>query len=111
MNMKTVIAGAIAVTVSLAGGWALAQSVNRGAGGFGPPFMRGHGQDGMGPGMMKGMRHGMGPDMMHGMDHGMGPGMKKGMGPGMMEGMGPGQRGTDDEDDTEGKGDRNSTFF
>jgi hypothetical protein len=103
MKMKTLIIGTIAVTAALAGGWALAQSVGQGASGFGPPFMRGHGQDGMGPRMMKGMRHGMGPGMMHGMDHGMGPGMKEGMGPGMMKGMGPGQRGSDHEDDTGGR--------
>ena len=103
MKTKTLIIGAIAVTASLAGGWALAQSVGQGANGFGPPFMHGHGQDGMGPGMMIGIRHGMGPGMMHGMDHGMGPGMKKGMGPGMMKGTGPGQRGSDHEDDTGGR--------
>jgi hypothetical protein len=91
MKMKTLIIVAIAVTASLGGGWAIAQSVNQGGGGFGPPFMRGHGQDGMGPGMM------------HGMDHGMGPGMKKGMGSGMMQGRGPGQRGSDDEDNTAGQ--------
>jgi hypothetical protein len=94
MKMKTLIIGAIAVTASLAGGWALAQSVGPGVGGFGPPLMRGHGQDGMGPGM-KGMRHG-GPGMMHGTDHGMDPGMKKGMGPGKMKDMGLGRRSSDD---------------
>ena len=61
MKTKTLVIGAIAVAAVLTGGWALAQSVGP-TGGFGPPFMRGHGSDGMGPGMMKGMRHGMGPE-------------------------------------------------
>ena len=73
---ETLAIGAITVAAVLAGGWALAQSVGPPSG-FGPPFMHGHGSDGMGPGMMKGMRHGMGPGMM------------KGMGPGMLHG-GPG---------------------
>lgn len=72
MKSKTLVIGAVAVGVVLAGGWALAQSVGP-PHGSGPSFMRGHGSDGMGPGMMKGMRHGMG----------------KGMGPGMMH-EGPG---------------------
>jgi LTXXQ motif family protein len=76
MRTKTPVIGAIAAATVFAGGWALAQSV--GPDGFGPPFMRGKGHDGMGPGMMNGMRHGMGPGMM------------KGMGPGKMHG-GPGQ--------------------
>jgi hypothetical protein len=105
MKTKTLVIGAVTVTAVLAGGWALAQSVSP-HGGFGPPFMRGEGSEGMGPGMMKGMHHGMGPGMMQGMGaqghdgmgpgmmkgmHGMGPGMMKGMsghGPGMMKGMG-----------------------
>jgi hypothetical protein len=102
MKMKTLIIGAIAVTASLGGGWAIAQSVNQRGGGFGPPFMRGYGQDGMWPGMMKRMGD-VGPAMMHGMDHGMGPGMKKRMGSEMMQGRGPGQRGSDDEDNTAGQ--------
>ena len=64
MKTKTLVIGAIAVAAVLTGGWALAQSVGP-PHGSGPPFMRGHGSDGMGPGMMKGMRHGMGPGMMH----------------------------------------------
>ncbi len=92
MKMRTLVIGAITVTASLAGGWALAQSVGQGPGGFGPPFMRGQELDEMGPGMMKGTRHGM--------EHGMGPGMKKRMGPGSMKDTRPGQRGRDDEDDT-----------
>ena len=76
MKTKTLVIGAIAVGVVLAGGLALAQSVGP-PHGSGPPFMHGHGSDGMGPGMMKGMRHGMGPGMM------------KGMGPGMLH-KGPG---------------------
>jgi hypothetical protein len=109
MKTRTLVIGGITVTALLAGGWALAQSVGPPSG-FGPPFMRGQGHGGMGPGMMKGMHgmdghgpgmmkggqghEGMGPGMMKGM-HGMGghgPGMMKGMGghgPGMMKGMGP----------------------
>lgn len=88
MKTKTLVIGAIAAATVFAGGWALAQSV--GSDGFGPPFMRGKGPDGMGHGMMKGMRHGMGPGMMGRMDHDMGPGMMNGMGPQMMHGA-PGQ--------------------
>ena len=69
MKTKTLVIGAIAVAAVLTGGWALAQSVGPPRG-FGPPFMHGHSSEGMGPGMMKGMRHGagmkgMGPGMMH----------------------------------------------
>ena len=68
MKTKTLVVGAIAAATVLAGGWAVAQSVAPDS--FGPPFMRGKGHDGKGPGMMKGMRHGMmkgmGPGMMHG---------------------------------------------
>jgi hypothetical protein len=78
MNKKVLTIGGIAATAVLAGGWALAQTAGHGPGGFGPPFMQGHGggpgmmqhEEGMGPGMMgKGMMHkggGMGPGMMHG---------------------------------------------
>jgi hypothetical protein len=88
MKKKTLIVGAIAATTLLAGGWALAQSTGHGPGGFGPPFMRGQGADGMGPGMM-GMGHGMGPGMMQGMGHGMrhgaaGPGLAD---PAQIEGL------------------------
>ena len=83
MKTKTLVMGALAAATVFAGGWAVAQSVA--PEGFGPPFMRGKGHDGMGPGMMKGMRHGMGP-AMKGMEHG--PGMMKG--PGMIHG-GPDQ--------------------
>ncbi len=76
MKTKTLVIVALAAATVFAGGWAVAQSVA--PDGFGPPFMRGKGHDGMGPGMMKGMRHGMGPGMM------------KRMGPGMMHGD-PGQ--------------------
>lgn len=74
MKRKALVISAVAATTVLAGGWALAQSVGHGPTGFGPPFMHGQGQghDGMGRGMMKGMRHG--------------PGMMQGMGPGMMHG-------------------------
>jgi hypothetical protein len=81
MRTKTLVIGAIAAVTTFAGGWALAQSV--GSDGFGPPFMRGKDHEGMGSGMMKGMRHGMGPGMK-GMEHG--PGMMKGKGPRMMHG-------------------------
>ena len=84
MKTKTLVIGIIAAATVFAGGWALAQSV--GSDGFGPPFMRGKGPDGMGHSMMKGMRHGMGPGMMGGMDHDMGPGMMNGMGPRMKHG-------------------------
>jgi LTXXQ motif family protein len=82
MKTKTLVIGAIAAATVFAGGFALAQSV--GSDGFGPPFMRGKGPDGMVHGMMKGMRHG--PGMMGGMDHDMGPGMMTGMGPRIMHG-------------------------
>jgi len=85
MKTKTLVIGALAASTVFAGGWAVAQSV--GPDGSGPPFMRGKGHDGMGPGMMKRMHHGKGPGMK-GMEHG--PGMMKGMWPGMMHG-GPGQ--------------------
>ncbi len=61
MRTKSLVIGVIAVGVVLAGGWALAETVGS-PHGFGPPFMHGHGSEGMGPGMMKGMRHGMGPE-------------------------------------------------
>jgi len=68
MKTKTLVVGALAAATVFAGGWAVAQSVAPDS--FGPPFMRGKGHDGMGPGMMKAMRHGMmkgvGPGMMHG---------------------------------------------
>jgi hypothetical protein len=81
MKTKTLVIGAVTVTVLLAGGWALAQSV-------GPPFMHGQGSDekgGHGPGMMKGMGHG--------------PGMMKGMGPGMMHGPSGDSSATDQSND------------
>jgi LTXXQ motif family protein len=68
MRKKALIIGAVATAAVLAGGWALAQSA--GSGGFGPPFMQGHGPGGMGPGMMQHMGQGMGPGMMHGGMHG-----------------------------------------
>ena len=94
MKKKTLVISAVAATTVLVGGWAVAQSVGPGPMGFGPPFMRGQGPEGMGwmghgPGMMRGMGHGMGPGMMmngHGMMKGMGPWMMQGMGPGMMHG-------------------------
>jgi LTXXQ motif family protein len=88
MKTKTLVIGAIAAATVFAGGFALAQSV--GSDGFGPPFMRGKGPDGMGHGMMKGMRQGMGPGMMGGMEHNIGAGIMRGMGPRMMHGA-PGQ--------------------
>ncbi len=69
MKKKTLLIGAAAIAVTLAGGWALAQSHGPG---FGPPFMHGEGYGGMGPGMMHRMHGGMGPGMGRG---GMGPGM------------------------------------
>jgi hypothetical protein len=62
MKTKTLVIGAIAVGVLLAGGWALAQSAGP-TRGFGPPFM--HGPGGMGHGRMERMG-GHGPGMMHG---------------------------------------------
>ena len=67
MMKKTLIVGAIAATTVFAGGWALAQTVGQGPMGFGPPFMRDHGPDGMRPGMMERMGHAPG---MVGMGHG-----------------------------------------
>ena len=84
MKTKNLVIGAIAAATVFAGGWALAQSV--GSDDFGPPFMRGKGPDGMGHGMMKGMRQGMGPGMMGGMEHNIGAGIMSGMGPRMMHG-------------------------
>jgi len=72
MKKKALAIGGIAVTAVLVGGWALAQTVSPGAGGFGPPFMHRQGPQGMGHGMMEHMRKGMGHGMM---GHGMGPGM------------------------------------
>ena len=89
MKTKTLVIGAIAAATVFASGWAVAQS--DGPYSLGPPFKRGKGHDGMGSGMMNGMRHGMGPGMKS-MEHG--PGMMKGMGPGMRHG-GPGQNFSD----------------
>jgi hypothetical protein len=72
MKKKALAIGGIAVTAVLVGGWALAQTVSPGSGGFGPPFMHRQGPQGMGHGMMEHMRKGMGHGMM---GHGMGPGM------------------------------------
>ena len=76
---KILVIGGIAAATLLVGGWALAQSVDHGPGGFGPGGMMGmHGR--MGSGM-----HGqMGP----GTQGQMGPGMRGQMGPGMMGMMG-----------------------
>lgn len=74
MKKSVLVIGGIATAVVLAGGWALAQSLPHGPGDFGPPFMRGEGAGGMGPGMM---RH-MGRMMEPGMHRGMGPGMMRG---------------------------------
>jgi uncharacterized RDD family membrane protein YckC len=85
MKKKALVIGGLAVTAVLVGGWALAQTVGTGSGGFGPPFMHGQGAGGMGPGMMQYMGMGMGGMAMgHGMMNGNG--MTKGMGPGMMHG-------------------------
>ncbi len=78
MKRKTLVIGAIATTVVLVGGWALAQPYTSGPG-FGPPFMRGNGPGG--PGMMQHMGPGAGPGMMHQ----KGPGMRHSM---MQEGPG-----------------------
>ena len=80
MKKKALVIGGIAVTAALVGGWALAQTVSHGPGGFGPPFMHGQGAGGMGPGMMEHMGHG------HGSWHDEGPWNDEGMGPGMMHG-------------------------
>src|SRR5689334_7707924 len=90
MKKNALVIGGLAVTAALVGGWALAQTLGTGPGGFGPPqFMHAQGAGGMGRGMMQHM--GMGMDAV-GMGHGMmnGNGMMKGMGPGMMHGA-PGQ--------------------
>jgi hypothetical protein len=102
MKTKALIIGGIAAAAVFAGGWAVAQTVGHGPGGFGP---RGFGPPGgFGPGGMHGMRGQMGPGAggMHGP---MGQGMFGGrMGPGMMQqrggnansgigGMGPGTMG------------------
>jgi hypothetical protein len=84
MSTKALVIGAVAAATVFAGGWALAQTV--GSDGFGPPFMRVKGPEGMGHGMMKGMRHGIGPGMIGGMHHDMGPGMMHGIGPRMKQG-------------------------
>ena len=72
MKKKALIIGTVAAGALLVGGWALAQSHNRGPG-FGPPFAHDYGPAGMrGPGMMQQMgrgRMGMGAGMM-GMNHG-----------------------------------------
>jgi hypothetical protein len=70
--MKKVLGiSGIAVIAALGAGWALAQTAEHDHGGFGPPFMQGHGPGRMGPGMMQmgRGRMGMGPGMM-GMSHG-----------------------------------------
>jgi hypothetical protein len=96
---KTLVVGAIAVTALVAGGWALAQSVDP-PGGFGPAHMRGDRHSGMGPGMMKGV-HGQGHDSM-------GPGTMRGTmkgmgrhGPGMMKGKDSGMHGPEKASDGE----------
>ena len=86
MKKKALAIGGIAVTAALVGGWALAQTVSPGPGGFGAPFMHAQGPQGMGLGMTEHMGHGMGPGMMKGMGHGMGPGMMHGApGPGFAD--------------------------
>ena len=98
MRTRTLVIGAIAVTALVAGGWAVAQSVDSPSG-FGQRFMRGEGHGEMGPGMMKGM-HGMGPGMMQEMGR-HGHGMRKGMGPmGGTIGHGRGSAFADPETDT-----------
>jgi hypothetical protein len=74
MKKRVLVIGGIVTAVTLAGGWALAQS-------------RVHG-----PGAMMGMGLGMHGHMGPGVRGGMGPGMRGGMGPGMM-GMSPGMMG------------------
>src|SRR5947207_7131929 len=75
MKKKALVIGGIVAATALVGGWALAQTVSPGPGGFGPPFMHALGAEGMGPGMMEHMGHGMDHGMMRGMGHEMGPGM------------------------------------
>jgi hypothetical protein len=77
MKTKALVIGAIAATAVLAAGWALAQTIGHGHGGFGPPFMRAEGHGGMGPGMMQHKGPTMGKGMMH-MGGGIGPGMMHG---------------------------------
>jgi hypothetical protein len=74
MKKKVLLIGGITAATLLVGGWALAQATGPGSG---PPFMRGMGHGGMGPGMMP---------RMHAMGSHMGPGMSAGMAPGMMGG-------------------------
>ncbi len=93
MKKKTLIIGAIATTVVVVGGWAMAQSIGPGPRHFGPQFTEAEGPDAMGPYM----GHRMGPGMGHGMRQ-QGPGMmhQKGseMGHRMMQ-EGPGLTLTD----------------
>jgi hypothetical protein len=63
MKKKVLLVGGIAAAAVLAAGLAVAQPFA--SGGFGYPFMWGHGFA-MGPGMMRGMGFGMHPGMMHG---------------------------------------------
>ena len=44
MKKKALVIGGIGVTAALVGGWAFAQTVSPGPGGFGPPFMHGQGR-------------------------------------------------------------------
>lgn len=74
MKKKTLVIGGIAAATLLIGGWALAQSVGHGPGGFGPGRMMGmHGQ--MGRGMQAQMGSGMRGQMVAGV---MGMGMMGG---------------------------------
>jgi len=67
MKRKVLIISSIALATVLVGGWALAQSLEHGQGGFGPPFMHGNGSE-----MMQHKR-----EMMQHMGGGMGPGMMR----------------------------------
>jgi hypothetical protein len=71
MKKIVLVIGGIAAIAVLAGGRALAQTTGHDDDGFGPPFIQGHGPDGMGPGIMQmgRGRMGMGSGMM-GMNHG-----------------------------------------
>ena len=63
---KALLIGGVAAAAVFAGAYAFAQMHPHGPGGFGPPFMRGMGPGGPGPGSMGPGMMGMGPGLMHG---------------------------------------------
>jgi hypothetical protein len=87
MKKKFLVIGAVAATTIVAGGAALAHSVDHGRGGHGPggrggPQMQGQ----MGPGMQGSMGHGMRGQRGPGQHGQMGPGMQGQRGPGFQGG-------------------------